>query len=143
MKRLAWILCLFPLAGAVNADVLDIKIDRKASLQAGGSQVVVSGTVTCDVSSDSIFNNVTLFPAVVQFTQGKKIFNISAPTQFDTFPCSDPTTPSPYVLLVRSSGLPFKPGQATVSITVLQVQCNEIACHFSNRNLNQEVVLNP
>ncbi|MFZ6044711.1 hypothetical protein ACFW0H_01075 [Pseudomonas sp. CR3202] len=125
------------------ADVLDIQIDRKATLVLDGAQVLVTGTVTCDVSPDTTFTNSTIFPAVVQLTKNGKIVNVAFAPGTDNFPCSDPTTPSPYALLIPSAGVTFKPGQAIVGITVQQVLCNSIECRFSNKNLNQPAVLNP
>lgn len=143
LRSAALSLALFTLMGPASADVLSVTLDNKGTVALGGTMLLISGTVTCDVPADSFFSFLNLFGNAIQISVGGKVVSQGF---FGGSPqCAGAATPVPYMFQVASffGGSPFKPGHADVNVTASQFGCSPFGCTSSVKTAHDKVILNP
>lgn len=136
-------LALFTVCNTVTADILNLTVDKNGTVALGGTMLLISGTVTCDEPSGSIYSSTTLNVNIIQISVGGKV--VSQAYAYGGVQCNGGGNPVPFTLqMIYNNSSPFKPGLATVTTVANQYVCDSnYNCASFVKNVSDKVRLNP
>jgi len=146
MKRLTLltVLALFTMCRTAFADIINVEIDSPGTVALGGTLLLVSGSLECDVPPGSIFNDQSIFANLIQVSVGGKVFSQASGFSF-LAQCGGMGIPIPFTFQMNVfGGSPFKPGRAAVTATANQFFCDVFFnCTSSTKTVSKTVNLTP
>lgn len=136
-------LALFTVSNTVTAEILNLTVDKNGTVALGGTVLLITGTVTCDEPTGSIYSSTYLNGNIIQISIGGKV--VSQAYANGGIQCNGGGSPAPFTLQMNyNNGSPFKPGLATVTAMANQYVCDSnYICTSFVKSFSGKVRLNP
>lgn len=136
-------LVLFTVSNTVTAEILNLTVNKNGTVALGGTMLIITGTVTCDYLTGSIYSSTDLSGNIIQISVGGKV--VSQASTYGGIQCNGGGSPTPFTLQMNyNNGSPFKPGVATVTAVANQYECDSnFICTSFVKSFTDKLRLNP